>query len=294
MGKPEFCLGTAKLGIPDYGISSSISSRDSAIKLLHTAERVGIRSIDTAQSYGNGEKILGLILSSNNINWKISSKISGLKPNDSQVVNKILNYIKNSLNKLKVKKLHICYLHQDSLDIISDQYIQEGLIKAKQLGLVKYIGVSLYNELECDYAVNSKIYDVIQIPINIVDSSLYNKYVKNNRKRIKFVARSIFLQGLIPNYNEVREHFSYNKEVKSYMKNINQYLNDCELKLIPSALQFVFSLKGLYQVIIGTIDEKNLISSYNWSKEGLNDEVTKFLFKQSMIKKVWSNPRNWI
>ena len=41
-----------------------------------------------------------------------------------------------------------------------DDYLRQ---EAKQLGLVKYIGVSLYNELECDYAVNSKIYEMLEL-----------------------------------------------------------------------------------------------------------------------------------
>ena len=57
----------------------------------------------------------------------------------------MFNSIKSSISKLKIDKLHLCFLHQDDIEIISDKYIQQGIKLLKE------------RERERDYLINSFI-----------------------------------------------------------------------------------------------------------------------------------------
>ena len=69
-------LGTASLN-PGYGISKSglILSERQGFSLLESALSLGIQDFDTAPSYGNAEKILGLAKKAGH-NFVVSTKIS--------------------------------------------------------------------------------------------------------------------------------------------------------------------------------------------------------------------------
>ena len=58
--QPYLSLGTAQFGM-DYGVtnkSGKIESKD-IIEILKYANKIGINFIDTAQAYGQSEKLIG-------------------------------------------------------------------------------------------------------------------------------------------------------------------------------------------------------------------------------------------
>ena len=57
---PKICLGTVQFGM-DYGITNDLGqiSKDEAKLILAKAYSNNIEFIDTAQSYGNSEQIIG-------------------------------------------------------------------------------------------------------------------------------------------------------------------------------------------------------------------------------------------
>ena len=91
----KFSLGTAQIGM-NYGVNN----RQGKIKIKQTrnilkyCEKLGIRSIDTAVSYGNAEKILGKI---GVRNFKITSKLPYM---NNQKIKIIESIVKNSLKDL--------------------------------------------------------------------------------------------------------------------------------------------------------------------------------------------------
>ena len=109
-----------------------------------------------------------------------------------EIAKKIDEYI-----KFTKREIEILYLHQNQLNIISNPKVLKILKEIQKLKKIKYIGVSIYNLKELNFALKSKIIKVIQIPINVADSYLYSKIPTKSNKI--FVARSIYLQGALIN-----------------------------------------------------------------------------------------------
>ena len=73
------------------------------------------------------------------------------------------------------------------------------MARLKQQGLVKKIGVSVYNNQQIDYVLDNFSIDLIQLPINILDQRLINdeSLVKLKKHNVEIHARSALLQGLL-------------------------------------------------------------------------------------------------
>ena len=175
----KLCIGTVKFGNPEYGHSSSQSKKDNLYDFIKTVVSLGVRHFDTSPRYGNSESLIGEFIKNEKINnLIISSKVDNLNPNDVNSEKKILESVYSSLKKLNINFLNYCYLHQNEMEIISDQHIHKALLSLKDMGIIKKIGVSIYTYNECKYSIESGIYDIIQLPVNLVDSSIYNSYKK--------------------------------------------------------------------------------------------------------------------
>ena len=119
----KIIIGTVKFGIPNYGLNNNNSNKDFSDFLLQSFH-LGVNQLDTAERYGQSEKIIGSFIKKNQIEYNVSTKIDNLKHNDSQSFRIVKKSILSSLKKLNTEKIHICYLHQNDISIILDNYIQ--------------------------------------------------------------------------------------------------------------------------------------------------------------------------
>lgn len=288
------CLGTVKLGIPDYGFSSNnTTSRFDPVAFLKQAELMGISRFDTSPRYGQSEEILGQYIAQSRTTPFVSSKIDNLSPGDSDTSGKMLASVQISLLKLHLTKLDICYLHQNELNIISDPYVHEGLMLLKQQNLIRYTGASLYSLEECEYALESGLFDAIQIPVNVFDVSLYNRFVREKSASVRFVARSLLLQGILVNRNAINSRIRQSHQVLGYLKQLDQLAQECGLSTLELALAFVFSLQNIDHYLIGTTSIENLEKNIQCLKIKLPSQVFMHVLEMASQPKSWANPRNW-
>lgn len=288
------CLGTVKLGIPDYGFSSnSLPTRFDPVSFLMDAELLGISRFDTSPRYGESEEILGQYISQSKMAPFVSSKIDNLRPGDPGTPGKMLASIKSSLRKLHVRKLDICYLHQNELNMISDPYIAAGFDLLKQQDLIYYTGASLYSFDECEYAIESGIFEFIQIPISVFDVSFYNRFVRAKRTSTRFVARSLLLQGILANRNAINFRIRQSQRVFEYLNQLDQLAQECGLSTLELALAFVFSLDNIDHYLIGTTSKENLENNIRCLKVKLPLQVFMRVLEMASQPESWVNPRNW-
>ena len=290
----ELCLGTVKLGIPDYGFSSGKATEYfDALGFLNKAASFGISHFDTSPRYGESEEILGRYISQSKSKPQISSKIDDLKPGEAKTPQIMLESVKNSLEKLHLETLNICYLHQNDIAIISDNYVHQGLALLKQKGLIRFSGASLYSNEECAYAIQSGNFDVIQVPVNIFDLSFYNSFIKNNSSRVRFAARSLLLQGILVNRDAIAKRFKRPEEIFTYLSQLDKLAQDCNLTTLEMAFAFVFSLSNIDHFVIGTSSIENLKKDISCLKMKLPEDLSGRIFKAASITREWSNPRSW-
>lgn len=143
-------LGTVKFGRDQqvkYPWSFKIPDDQAVLELLSLSRDLGINLLDTAPAYGNSEQRLGQLLS-NRQDWVIVSKVGEAFENGQSLFNFSAQTtrisIENSLRNLQTDYLDVVLVHSDGDDqrVIEQEDAIETLLKLKQQGLIRAIGMS--------------------------------------------------------------------------------------------------------------------------------------------------------
>jgi len=193
-------LGTAQLGMI-YGISNKIGKPDpkTAEGIIKTAWESGIFEFDTAQSYGESEKILGNCLSLLGISKYVSIISKTHQELDHIEFTKIQNILDITLNNTKCDHLYGYLLHREDILEQWNDGLGEILFKFKEKGLIEHIGISVYSPEKAIQALKTDHISIVQLPSNILDRRFENAGVFELADKLKknIYVRSVFLQGLI-------------------------------------------------------------------------------------------------
>lgn len=197
---PLLTLGTAQLGIPGYGVAN----RNDAVEQLEVegivaaAWNVGIRIFDTAQCYGDAEERLGNVFSRTGLpSPRVITKLSPeLEPDDCAAIKESLAF---SRSRLGLSCLWGVMLHRFSWLEKWGEGLGGTLLREKEDGNVKHLGVSVYEADEAIESIHHPDIDIIQIPINVWDRRMIRAGVLEAAKKYGklLFLRSIFLQGLL-------------------------------------------------------------------------------------------------
>ena len=192
----KLILGTVQFGL-NYGINNSIGklTEDQVFELLETAYELGIRTLDTAEAYGNAHSIISNFHKQSKKRFNIISKYSSSNfdyPID--LVERIQVHCSNfNVNSLEGYMFHS---YDDfKMNINNDPNVLDNI---KNSGLVKKIGVSVYSNDEIEDLLNFKNINLIQLPFNLFDNEYQRKEIleKAKKRNIEIHTRSVFLQGL--------------------------------------------------------------------------------------------------
>ncbi|TVL72360.1 aldo/keto reductase [Brachyspira hyodysenteriae] len=141
-----------KFGIGTWGLGENEEKKEKEIRSIVFALNNGVRLIDTAEMYGNGEAeiIIGEALKTVDINRDEIFIVSKVYPHNAGR-NKIFDSLKESLKRLGLDYLDMYLLHWRGRIPLSETV--ECMEEAKKEGLIKDWGVSNFdtddmNELE--------------------------------------------------------------------------------------------------------------------------------------------------
>ena len=199
----KLALGTVQFGL-DYGINNTKGKIpvQEAFEILRFAIEHQIDVLDTAYDYGDSEKVIGKFIRSNNVHYKVVSKLSSRKLGE---VEKGFN---ESLDNLGLDRIY-GYLIHDIKSFVEEPEIWGCVSKLRDQGKVEKIGFSLYYPKEVEYLLEKGIHlDIIQIPFSIFDQRFSDILPSIKAKGIEVHARSVFLQGLgFKNPDELKGDF---------------------------------------------------------------------------------------
>ena len=172
---------------------------DLAEKIVQTAWENGIKEYDTAQSYGESEKVLGKIVRSLGLGSDIRV-ITKLDPNLDHLDKVALEKaVRESLTHLDIPVLYGLMLHRDEHLELWERGLGDILRGFISKGLTEHIGVSVYSPDKARLALDIDGINIVQLPSNIFDRRFERGCVfeeaKSKRKQI--YVRSVFLQGLL-------------------------------------------------------------------------------------------------
>jgi len=213
-------LGTVQWGTA-YGIANKAGQTpESEIPiLLADAANAGVRTLDTAPSYGTSEAALGRQLPSPN-EFRLVTKtipIPGDTITDASAA-AVADAFHRSLATLRQTSVDALLVHHGSELLRPGAERLVGVLEnLKKQKLVKKIGVSIYTAAEIDRALELFSPDVVQIPASLVDQRLLRSghVAALKRRGVEIHVRSLFLQGLLlqdsrewpPAFEPLRRHW---------------------------------------------------------------------------------------
>ena len=280
-------IGTAQFGLK-YGFKNKKIKKKDLKKILKTLQSNKLKYFDTAISYGDSEKIVGEACIKN---FKVVSKLPPL-PNKYLNLDAWVNENVNlSLKRLGIDSLYGLLIHKsDNFFGSEGKKLIEALHTLKSNGLVKKIGVSIYDPDECEKVLKYTKLDIVQAPLNLVDRRIVSSGLlsKLHADKIEVHTRSVFLQGLLqmprikmPKYFE-KWSTIWDKWYFELKKN--------NISPTEACLLYPLSLREVDRVIVGVdnivqlkeIIEKSKLhkSNIDWSFMTSNDQML-------------INPSNW-
>jgi len=193
-------LGTVQLGMP-YGIANTQGRPDvrKAVEIVETAWTGGVRHFDTAQSYGESERVLGAALRELGVLEKacIASKLNvQLNPAEPRRLDAA---IAQSFDTLGIECLWCMMLHRAQWLDYWDQGLGETLLRWRAAGRIRHLGVSVAGPEEFARCLAHPHMEILQVPCNAWDRRLIQQgaFEAAHAKSTLCCVRSIYLQGLL-------------------------------------------------------------------------------------------------
>lgn len=246
-------LGTVQFGL-SYGISNTVgvTPLHEISGILAYAQECGVEVLDTAVAYGDSEAVLGSSLSESH-SFRIVTKLPSCGEVDlSSTVDGMEQSVKASLGRLNQRELYGVLFH-DASCLLSDkgEALWGSLVRVKEKGLFRKIGVSVYSPVEAERIMERYAPDILQIPVNVLDQRFLAQGHVHELKRtgVEIHARSCFLQGLLLMDPDTLHPFF--EPVRGLLREFRQACRDNALSPVEAALGFALSQGELDVVLVG-------------------------------------------
>lgn len=279
----EIAFGSVEIGMP-YGIGvesrKDMLSEEGAIELLHKALDSEINFFDTARMYGNSEQIIGKAFKHRRNEIVICTKCRHLRDQNGKLPQKekidkiILDSFNESLQTLQTDYIDVYMLHQVDKEILENEKIANVFIKLKRDGRIKATGISTYTIDETKKAIELGIWDVVQLPFNLMDQRQSSLFDQMQQQGIGIVVRSILLKGLLSDRGK-NLHPAL-KDVEEHIEKYGDLLGRINLSLPELAIKFGLSYPEVSAVLVG-LDKITYLNQTLKSANGvyLNEEELK-------------------
>lgn len=306
----KMALGCVQLGL-DYGIKNSIGKPkpELAYEMLSYVARSGIEYLDTANAYGNSEKVIGDWLKQGwNGRIKIITKLDPA-PIELLPENTGHDYIQSHVHKAFMESC--CNLQCDVLDVymlhLATQlkshsgFVYKSLLDLKTQGKIRRLGVSVQTPDELALALSYPDISVIQLPFNLFDdrwlTCVPDIMLAKSRRKLEVHVRSVFLQGLMLTDNlDI-----WSKALETSPLSIINWLKDmvCKYKcssVAEFAILYVRSQPWIDKLVLGSENLQQVENNIASMKEtSLSFDDFKFIeqSKPNIASNKMINPSKW-
>ena len=247
-------LGTATFGMA-YGIANSgTMSIEEAFSILSYAEQNGLTMLDTAQLYGDSEKVLGQYQGIKN--FQIVSKLPSIA---EFAHHRLVSDAEQSLMRLKIESLHALLLHEPQ-DLLVEKGSEnfDKLSQLKEQQLTGKIGVSVYTPQQLNDIINKYPVDIVQLPLNVFDQRFIQSGIltKAKAKGIEIHVRSVFLQGLL--LMDADQLPNYFLPFKTQFTDYFDIIKAKQINKLTAALSFIAQQTEVDYAILGCCSSKQV------------------------------------
>ena len=287
----KLILGTVQFGLR-YGINNTIGklTEVQVFELLETAYELGIRTLDTAEAYGNAHSIISNFHKQSKKRFNIISKYSSSNfdyPID--LVERIKVHCSNfNVNYLEGYMFHS--YNDFKMNINNDPNVLDNI---KNSGLVKKIGVSVYSNDEIEDLLNFKNINLIQLPFNLFDNEYQRKEIleKAKKRNIEIHTRSVFLQGLF--FKDINTLTNCLLPLKNNLSKLSLILKNYNISMDSLALNYPLNKTYVDKVLIGVDSleqlKNNIKATENDFDKSIYEKIDCIQIKNTKLL----NPSNW-
>lgn len=260
-----FTLGTVQLGI-DYGIVGSTQkpTQDAAFTVLDAAAKLGVNTWDTANNYGDSERVIG--------NWigagrgpkpNIITKIGPLDHSSAAALrDDILRQTEKCCKDLQVERLDMLMLHDFNDYAKNPDVCTKVFQELKASGVIRTSAISTYSEYDYNVLAESE-FDAMQIPLNVFD---WGKQETGEMEALEkagkaVFTRSVFLQGLVfMDPQKLPEKMAF---CKPTLEKYQALCKEFEVSPAVLALSYVLSVPAVTSVVLGCQTPEQVASNCN-------------------------------
>ena len=167
MQKRKFGKTGAELSVTGFGgMLLMHEPKKSAERLVSFAVDSGVNYFDVAPTYGNAEEVLASALLPYRKNVFLACK--SVERSGAGVRKELERSLKRfKTDRLDLYQLHAVNTEEDIESVFSKNGPLETLIKAKESGLIKFIGFSSHNEETALALIEKYDFDSLMFPLNI-------------------------------------------------------------------------------------------------------------------------------
>ncbi len=271
----EIAFGGVEIGMP-YGIGvkskTDMLSKPEAISLLHSAIDSGINFFDTARMYGESESIMGRAFKDRRDQVVICTKCRHLRdklgalPPSGKLKENIESSLQESLAALQTEFIDIYMLHQADVEILDNGTVADTFLSLKKRGMIRATGVSTYTVGETKKAIDNVVWDVIQVPFNLMDQSHGELFSLAAQRGVGIMVRSVLFKGILS--EKGRNLHPALKNVAAHLKLYDGLLNEFVPDLPTLATKFALSFEQVSSVLIG-IDRMTYLQNSLAAADGI-------------------------
>ncbi len=199
----EIGLGTVQFGV-DYGIANALGQTpfEEVARILKVAGEHGVHWLDTGSEYGSSEQVVGRALPVDGGGFAVVTKTPHFI--ESKVTDADADHLEQcfrvSLQNLRQSSVEGLLLHSIR-DVFKpgSEKLWHRMRALKGQGLVRKIGLSVYDPEQTRSLPPYVKPDIVQVPLNFLDQRFLQSGELQRLKDlgIGIHARSIFLQGLL-------------------------------------------------------------------------------------------------
>ena len=257
----KLTLGTVQIGLP-YGIANTGGqpSDDQADRILTTAFEMGMKTFDTARSYGVAEERIGQWLrktSQSGVN--VVTKIPPMPAGDGDSNREfILRSVARSRKALRLEELPLVLFHRASDLLLAGVADCLGELVAENC--VCSYGISVYDIETLSRALDARKAEItaVQLPASVADQRFLNEGMLATlaAKKITVFARSAFLQGalLMPS-GALPAHLS---ELRVRLEQFDEWSSNEGLDRIHALIRYNLQTSGITSTVLGVENEEQL------------------------------------
>lgn len=288
MRADRIILGTVQFGL-EYGINNQngIPGDEELDLILHRAHEVGVTELDSAEAYGNALSRIGRFMKETGKSFRINSKISFSESEPAE------ERVRKTLSLIDDSQVHTLFFHRFA-DMSDNQLFFEEIVRLKRLGMVKYIGASIYTNEEFEFSINQEQVDVIQFPFNLLDNfSFRGGLIRKAKDAGKILqVRSVFLQGLFFRKPELLPPKTM--PLQAAIEEVQAIARENAIAVKDLCLMYALSIKPIDKIIVGVDNVAQLEANLNSLDLELSGEIRRKIESINIPDRWYLNPLSWL